>query len=99
VLPAEILTRPKMGFPVPVGSWFRGEYAAVVEEYLLSERAMDRGIFNPAFVRTLVQRHQAGENHAERLWALVNFEMWQRQFFDNDRGSAVEESQLEFAHA
>ncbi|MEO7971008.1 MAG: asparagine synthase (glutamine-hydrolyzing) [bacterium] len=99
VLPAEILTRPKMGFPVPIGSWFRGEYASVVEDYLLSERTVDRGIFNPAFVRTLVERHQAGENHAERLWALVNFEMWQRQFFDNDRGSAVEESQLEFARA
>ncbi len=99
VLPAEILTRPKLGFPVPIGSWFRGESASVVEDYLLSERTVDRGIFNPAFVRTLVQRHQAGENHAERLWALLNFEMWQRQFFDNDRGSAVEESQLEFAHA
>ena len=99
LLPAEILTRPKMGFPVPIGSWFRGEYAPVVQEYLLSERALGRGIFDPAFVHTLVQRHQAGENHAERLWALVNFEIWQRQFFDNDRGSIVEESQLEFAHA
>jgi asparagine synthase (glutamine-hydrolysing) len=99
LLPAEILTRPKMGFPVPIGSWFRGTYAPVVQQYLLSERALDRGIFAPAFVHTLVQRHQAGENHAERLWALVNFEIWQRQFFDDDRGSIVEESQLEFAHA
>ena len=99
ILPPAILSRPKMGFPVPIGSWFRGEYAPIVEEYLLSERALDRGIFNSAFVRGLVQRHQAGENQAERLWALVNFEMWQRQFFDNDRVSVVEESELEFAHA
>jgi asparagine synthase (glutamine-hydrolysing) len=99
LLPAEILSRSKMGFPVPVGSWFRGEYASIVDEYLLSERALDRGIFDPIFVRTLVARHQAGENHAERLWALVNFEMWQRQFFDHDRSARVAESQLEFAHA
>ena len=99
LLPQEILTRPKMGFPVPVGSWFRGEYAALVEEYLLSERALDRGIFEPSFVRTLVRRHQAGENHAERIWALVNFEMWQREFFDNDRAAVADEAQLEFAHA
>jgi asparagine synthase (glutamine-hydrolysing) len=99
LLPAEILTRPKMGFPVPIGSWFRGEYSPVVQEYLLSERALGRGIFDPAFVHTLVQRHQAGEDHAERLWALVNFEIWQRQSFDDDRDSIVEESQLEFAHA
>jgi asparagine synthase (glutamine-hydrolysing) len=99
LLPAEILARPKMGFPVPIGSWFRGEYAPVVQEYLLSERALGRGIFDPAFVHSLVQRHQAGEDHAERLWALVNFEIWQREFFDDDRGSIVEESRLEFAHA
>jgi asparagine synthase (glutamine-hydrolysing) len=99
LLPPEILTRPKMGFPVPVGSWFRGAYASLVQEYVLSERALDRGIFEPGFVRTLVRRHQAGENHAERLWALVNFEMWQRQFFDNDRAAVADEAQLEFAHA
>jgi asparagine synthase (glutamine-hydrolysing) len=99
LLPPEILTRPKMGFPVPVGSWFRGAYASLVQEYVLSDRALDRGIFEPSFVRTLVRRHQAGENHAERIWALLNFEMWQRQFFDNDRAAVTDEAQLEFAHA
>lgn len=83
VLPEAILSRSKMGFPVPVGAWFRGAYRSVIDEYVLSERAMSRGIFNGDFVRELVNRHQSGgENHEERLWALVNFEMWQRQFFD-----------------
>ena len=38
----------------------------------------------PAAVRALVARHGAGENHSERLWALVTFEMWQRIFFDGE---------------
>jgi len=84
VLPEQILSRKKMGFPVPVGKWFRGEFAHVIDEYVLSERAAERGIFNHEFVRSLVARHQAGENHSERLWALVNFEMWQRRFFDGE---------------
>jgi asparagine synthase (glutamine-hydrolysing) len=84
VLPPQILTRKKMGFPVPVGSWFRGRFRRVIEEYVLSERALGRGVFNPAYVRELVARHSAGENHAERLWMLVNFEIWQRRFFDNE---------------
>src|SRR5256885_14325011 len=46
VLPDQILTRPKMGFPVPIGAWFRGAYSQVVDEYVLSNRAMDPGIFN-----------------------------------------------------
>ncbi|MGH9927591.1 MAG: asparagine synthetase B family protein, partial [Pyrinomonadaceae bacterium] len=84
VLPKSILSRPKMGFPVPIGAWFRGAYSSVVDEYVLGERARARGIFEPDFVRGLVKRHQAGEDHSERLWALVNFEIWQRQFFDGE---------------
>ena len=87
-LPAEILTRKKMGFPVPVGAWLRGEFSHVIDEYVLSARARARGIFNPELVRLLVARHQAGENHAERLWTLINFEIWQRRFFDDEDASA-----------
>lgn len=85
ILPEPILSRSKMGFPVPIASWFRGAYRSVIEEYVLSERPMNRGIFNADFVRQLVTRHQSGaENHDERLWALVNFEIWQRQFIDGE---------------
>ena len=83
-LPEAILSRKKMGFPVPIGAWLRGKFSHVVDEYVLSRRAQERGIFNPAFVRHLVARHAAGENHAERLWALVNFEIWQRRFMDGE---------------
>jgi asparagine synthase (glutamine-hydrolysing) len=56
----------------------------VVEEYVLSERAQARGIFNADYVRELVNRHEAGEDHAERLWMLINLEIWQRTFFDRE---------------
>jgi asparagine synthase (glutamine-hydrolysing) len=85
-LPETIIDRPKMGFPVPVGGWFRGPYRHIVDEYVLGPRAMDRGIFDPAFVRGLVAGHMAGENHDERLWSLVNFEIWHRRFIDGEVG-------------
>jgi asparagine synthase (glutamine-hydrolysing) len=78
VLPAEILTRGKMGFPVPVGAWLRGPYRRIVDALVLSPRALERGLFDPAAIRTLVGRHAAGEDHAERLWSLVNLEIWHR---------------------
>ena len=84
VLPPQILTRKKMGFPTPVGSWFRGPFRRVIDEYVLSERALARGVFNPSYAREIVARHAAGENHTERLWMLVNFEIWQRRFFDGE---------------
>ena len=85
ILPSEILDRPKMGFPVPIGGWFRGEYKHIVDEYVLGNRAMQREIFNGDFVRKLVAEHNAGENHDERLWSLVNFEIWQRRFIDSEK--------------
>ena len=78
VLPPEILTRGKMGFPVPVGSWLRGPYRRVVDELVLSPRALERGLFDAGAIRALVARHDAGEDHAERLWSLVNLEIWHR---------------------
>lgn len=99
VLPETILSRPKMGFPVPIGTWFRGAFSYVLDEYVLGERAMGRGIFDRNFVSMLVKRHQTGgENHSERLWALVNFEMWMRQFFDGEASQASNASQLELEH-
>jgi len=84
VLPPQILTRKKMGFPTPVGSWFRGPFRRVIDEYVLSERALSRGVLDPLYAREIVARHTAGENHTERLWMLVNFEIWQRRFFDGE---------------
>jgi asparagine synthase (glutamine-hydrolysing) len=83
-LPAEILTRRKMGFPVPIGSWLRREFTSVVDEYILSPRALERGIFNPEFVREVVSRHNKGENRSEQLWSLLNFEIWQRRFLEGE---------------
>lgn len=95
ILPEQILKRSKMGFPVPVGAWFRGAYKGIVDEYVLGERALSRGLFDADFVRRLVARHQAGEKHAERLWSLVNFEMWLRRFIDGDEANhAPEQAEL-----
>jgi asparagine synthase (glutamine-hydrolysing) len=85
LLPEEILSRKKMGFPVPVGAWFRGAFRGVVDEFVLGERAMARGLFRRDTVQRLVASHNAGEEkHDERLWMLVNWEIWQRVFLDGD---------------
>jgi asparagine synthase (glutamine-hydrolysing) len=85
LLPESILKRKKMGFPVPVGTWFRGRFRSVIDEYVLSDRTLARGLFDPGFIKNLVASHQSGAgNHAERLWSLVNLEIWLRQFIDGE---------------
>jgi asparagine synthase (glutamine-hydrolysing) len=85
VLPPEILTRKKMGFPVPVGAWLRGSHRFLLDEFVTSPRAVARGWFDERALRQLVASHTSGEaNHYERLWSLINLEIWQRMQFDGE---------------
>jgi asparagine synthase (glutamine-hydrolysing) len=89
-LPPEILSRKKMGFPVPVGAWLRGPYRPLLDEFVLGARARARGLFEPAAVKALVDSHTAGEpRHDERLWSLINLEIWQRIFLDGEPVESV----------
>jgi asparagine synthase (glutamine-hydrolysing) len=89
VVPAPILTRRKMGFPVPIGRWLRGPFASLVEEFVTSERALGRGLLDPDAVRRLAGSHRAGAEHGTRLWLLLNLEIWHRIFLDGEDTAAV----------
>ena len=83
LLPAENLERRKMGFGVPIGHWFRGQMQGFLRETLLSEKALRRGLFNPATVKRLVEQHTRGErDYAHQLWTLLMLELWFERFID-----------------
>jgi len=79
------MQRRKMGFPVPIGQWLRGPFWWLVEEFVLGQRARMRGHFNTAELSALAGAHRAGHGgQAERLWLLINLEVWQRIFIDGE---------------
>jgi asparagine synthase (glutamine-hydrolysing) len=91
VVPPAVLSRAKMGFPVPFGTWVRGAYRAILDEYVLSTRALDRHLFHPDTVRRIVDEHVSGTRaHADRLWLLVNLEMWQRIAIEGETPQPLE---------
>ncbi len=86
LLPASILDRPKQGFGVPLGIWFRGNLRELFADTLLSPTALQRGYFQPPFVRRIVGEHLAGtRDHTLRLWQLVVFERWCQQYLTAER--------------
>ena len=83
LLPASILDRPKMGFPVPFARWTRGAWSGVARDVLLDRSARERGLFEPQAVEMLLQQHAAGRTEGgDRIWTLLNLELWHRTFID-----------------
>ena len=75
-LPEPILRRGKEGFSMPMKNWLRGPLRPLMRELLDTRRIRDRGWFEPAEVRRLVDEHERGrENHAHRLWCLMSLEL------------------------
>ncbi len=85
LLPASIIYRKKMGFPTPLRGWLAGPQLAQVEQLLIEPRSLEWGIFKPEALRKLLGEHRAGiKDHYERIWRLMNLEIWRRVFLDRD---------------
>jgi len=83
VLPAEVLRRPKMGFPVPFSRWTRAQWNTVARDILLDRRSRERGILDAQAVDRLLHSHANGTTQGgDRIWALLNLEIWYRTFID-----------------
>ena len=83
ILPAEILSRPKMGFPVPFGLWMRSGWNDMARDVLLDSRARQRGIVDAGEVERLLAAHRSGAAQgADAIWSLLNLELWYRTFID-----------------
>src|SRR5688572_17190083 len=83
LLPDSILTRRKMGFPVPFARWMREGWNDVARDVLLDRRSRERGLIDTAAVTALLRDHRDGRRQGgDAIWALLNLELWYRTFID-----------------
>ena len=73
-----------------LGLWLRRELAPLVRDLLLAERTLDRGVFRPDTLRSVVGQHLNHQrNHTYLLLALMIFEIGQREFLDGEAYETV----------
>ncbi|MCK4443046.1 MAG: asparagine synthase (glutamine-hydrolyzing), partial [Thermoplasmata archaeon] len=85
VMPKDVIDHKKMGFPVPLAAWLRDGLDDYAREILLSDAARGRGFFDMQYVELLLDEHSVGiADHSEKIWCLLNFELWNRVFIDGD---------------
>lgn len=74
-IPDNILYRDKMGFAVPLASWFRGPLRKTIQDRLQGGAMHDSGIFDMDYVGDLLRQHISGaRDHSPPIWALLVFE-------------------------
>ena len=88
-VPREVLYRPKRGFALPLVHWTRNEMKDLILGVLLDPCTLQRGYLDPKGVRHLLDEHMSGKrNHSGRVWRLLLFELWHRNFLGKFAGTA-----------
>ncbi len=88
LLPPTINSRGKMGFGVPLGTWFRGSLRSYLVDHLGPRAALGEYL-DTARVQTLLDEHQSGRvDHGQKLWALLTLEIWLRSLRSSTAGAA-----------
>jgi asparagine synthase (glutamine-hydrolysing) len=81
-VPREVLDRPKQGFALPLVHWMRNELRDVLM-ILLEPRSLQRGYFEVTGIRKLMNDHLQGRRElSARIWRLLIFELWHRNFLE-----------------
>ena len=79
-VPRELVSRPKMGFAIPLAAWLRGPLRPWAED-LLDPSRLGGGLLDPVPVRRLWDEHLSGRhNRAYALWTILMYEAWRRRW-------------------
>jgi asparagine synthase (glutamine-hydrolysing) len=76
LVPDSVLSRPKMGFGIPLGQWFRGPLRHRIEDLRNVSREVAPYVHQPAVTR-LIREHLMGRrDHSGLLWRLIVLDHW-----------------------
>jgi asparagine synthase (glutamine-hydrolysing) len=82
IVPAHVLNRPKLGFPVPIRHWLRvGELMDWAYATIAASQAGE--LVDLAAVRAMLDEHRSGtSDHSRRLWTVLIFMLWHAIFVE-----------------
>ncbi|MGZ7038617.1 MAG: asparagine synthase (glutamine-hydrolyzing) [Thermoanaerobaculia bacterium] len=76
LVPARVLEKPKQGFGVPLGSWFRGDLSHRVDALLRKDSPI-YDFVDATAVHTLVMEHRLRRrDHSSMVWRLMALDLW-----------------------
>ncbi|WP_373155916.1 asparagine synthase (glutamine-hydrolyzing) [Mycobacterium marinum] len=93
IVPAHVLHRPKLGFPVPIRHWLRaGELLEWA--YAMVTTSQAGHLIDLAAVNRMLDEHRTGaSDHSRRLWTLLIFMLWHAIFIERSITPQISEPQ------
>jgi len=83
LLPPEVLVQKKAGFGAPADYWLANDLREMVDDLLSDGNLKERGLFDPAAVRQLVDEHRSGrQDWSAQVWQFLTLELWMQAFID-----------------
>lgn len=83
LLPHDAVWRKKAGFGAPIRAWLRGPLQPMVDDLLSDKRVRERGLFDPAEVRRIIDANQTGREDLNlQIFQLLTLELWMQKFLD-----------------
>ena len=76
-LPPEFDYSRKQGFDIPIDSWMRAGELRNLFDLVMFE---DGALFDSQFLKSLINRHDDGESNGERLFGLLQFQLWLKKY-------------------
>lgn len=81
ILPGNILSRPKVGFRVPINEWFRGPMKDYIYDHLTSAASQTAVLYDRQVLENILDEHVSGrQNHEKAIWSLLNLELFQQEY-------------------
>ncbi|MFN2497308.1 MAG: asparagine synthase-related protein, partial [Pseudonocardiaceae bacterium] len=96
IVPAHVLNRRKLGFPVPIRHWLRNELHDWAREIVKTSGTDD--FLDTAGILRMLDEHRAGPlDHSRRIWALLVFMLWHGIFVEGGLPLDIPEPQYPVA--
>ena len=81
IVPAHVLHRKKLGFPVPIRFWLRDEMYDWARN-IIKESQTDQYFKKDYFLKLLEDHRQHKRDNSRKLWTILTFMMWHKIYIE-----------------
>jgi asparagine synthase (glutamine-hydrolysing) len=82
-VPSSVMSRPKMGFAIPLTKWFREDLKYLFHEYLNETSLNKHGLVNVERLHKELDEYYGGNDFRfPLLWNILVFQLWYEKWID-----------------